>query len=273
MSISKVYLPAMRFRRPARPARPVRPLAPPIASRRVRVGGTRIHYRVAGHPDAPPLVLVHGYSASSAWWRRNIVGLAACHRVYALDLAGFGRSWPKRRFSVLDAAHDIRAWMREMGLEQADFCGHSMGGHICIHLAATYPRQVGRLALVDASGLPLGGRLHHLAWRGLRSSGHTHFRFAPTVVGTSLQAGPLVLLSALRGLLADDVQGVLADIAAPTLIIWGERDVLVPLELGHALHAAIKGSRLAVVPGAGHNVMYECPEEFNRLVEEFLDRP
>jgi len=268
--MSTVFIPPVYFKRPLRPLRPVRPALPRIASHRVRVGQARIHYRVAGHPAAPPLVLVHGYSASSAWWRRNIPALAASHRVYALDLAGFGRSWPKNHFSMSEAAYDIRAWMREMDLEQADFCGHSMGGHIAIHMAATYPRHVRRLVLVDASGLPLNGRLRDLAWRGLRSSGHTHFRFAPTVVGTSLQAGPLVLLSALRGLLADDVQGVLERIATPTLIVWGGQDVLVPLELGHALHAAITGSRLAVIPSAGHNVMYECHDEFNGLVLDFL---
>ncbi len=260
------------FKRRVRPARPARPLAPHIAGRHVRVGDTRIHYRVAGPPDAPPLVLVHGYSASSVWWRRNIAGLAAQRRVYALDLAGFGRSWPKRRFAVRTAADDIRAWMRAMGLEQADFCGHSMGGHICMHLAATYPKRVRRLVLVDASGLPFHVRVPQLAWRGLRSSGHTRFSFAPTVVGTSLQAGPLVLWSALRDLLADDVQEALQHIAAPTLVVWGECDVLVPLELGRALHASIAGSELAVVPGAGHNVMYECADTFNRLVLAFLDR-
>jgi pimeloyl-ACP methyl ester carboxylesterase len=79
-----------------------------------------------------------------------------------------------------------------------------------------------------------------------------------------------VLWSALRDLLADDVQTVLAGIATPTLLVWGERDVLVPLELGRMLHQAIAGSRLVVVPGAGHNVMYECPEQFNRLVLDFL---
>lgn len=256
-----------------RSRRSVRPLPPRVASRRVRVGRARIHYRVAGDPAGPPLVLVHGYSASSAWWRRNIAGLAARHRVYALDLAGFGRSWPKRHFSVREAAHDIRAWMDEVGLEQADFCGHSMGGHICIHMAATYPRRVRRLVLVDASGLPLGARLPGLAWRGFRSSGHTHFRFAPTVVGTSIQAGPLILWSALRDLLADDVQGVLSRIAAPTLIVWGECDVLVPLALGRAIHAAIPNARITVVPGAGHNVMFECPAEFNHMVMDFLASP
>lgn len=239
-----------------------------IRSSYLRLGRTRLHYRVAG--EGPPLVLVHGFSASSSWWRRNIDGLAARHRVCALDLAGFGRSWPKYHFTLERAVDDVVSWMDAMGLRRADFCGHSMGGHLCIRLAATHPERVRRLVLVDASGLPLNARLLPLAWRGLRSSGHTRFRFAPTAMTTALQAGPLVLWSALRDLLADDVQEELARIEAPTLIVWGERDVLVPLEFGQALHLGIPDSRLAVVSGAGHNVMYECPADFNALVLDFL---
>lgn len=237
-------------------------------SGQVRLGRTRLYYRVAG--TGPPLVLVHGFSGSSSWWRRNIRGLAARHRVYALDLAGFGRSWPKHRFTLERAVAEIIAWMDAMGLSRADFCGHSMGGQICMRLAAAHPDRVRRLVLVDAAGLPLHARLLPLAWRGLRSSGHTHFRFAPTVMTTALQAGPLILWSALRDLLADDVREALARITAPTLIVWGEQDVLVPLEFGQALQLGIPHSRLAVVPGAGHNVMYECPAHFNALVLDFL---
>jgi pimeloyl-ACP methyl ester carboxylesterase len=232
------------------------------------VGRTRLHYRVAG--DGPPLVLVHGYGAASSWWRHNMGPLAAQRRVYAPDLGGFGRSWPKHRFSLERTVECLDSWMQELGLPCADLCGHSMGGHVCLRLAAAHPERVRKLVLVDASGLPLQTRLLPLAWRSLRSQGHTRFRFAPIAMATALQAGPLVLWSALHDLLADDVQTVLTGIAAPTLLVWGERDLLVPLELGRALHQAIQGSRLVVVPDAGHNVMFERPEQFNRLVLDFL---
>lgn len=239
-----------------------------VRSGHVQVGRSRLHYRIAG--EGPPLVLVHGYSGSSSWWRNNIRPLAARRRVYALDLVGFGRSWPKHYFSLERGIDHILSWMEQVGIERADFCGHSMGGHVCMRLASAHPERVRRLVLVDASGLPLNARLLPLAWRGVRSSGHTRFRFAPTVINTALQAGPLVLWSALRDLLADDVQAELERIVAPTLILWGEADVLVPVELGQALHLAIRDSQLVVVPGAGHNVMYERPIQFNRTVLAFL---
>jgi len=232
------------------------------------VGHTRLHYRVAG--DGPPLVLVHGYGAASSWWRHNMGPLADQRRVYAPDLGGFGRSWPKHRFSLERTVECLDSWMQALGLPCADLCGHSLGGHVCLRLAAAHPERVRKLVLADASGLPLQTSLLPLAWRSLRSQGHTRFRFAPIALATALQAGPLVLWSALHALLADDVQSVLSGIAAPTLLVWGERDLLVPLELGQALHQAIQGSRLVVVPDAGHNVMFERPEQFNRLVLDFL---
>src|SRR5919108_6477975 len=82
---------------------PSTPVRHPRGAVRVRsscacIGRTRLHYRVAG--EGPPLVLVHGYGAASSWWRHNIGPLATQRRVYAPDLAGFGRSWPKHRFSL-----------------------------------------------------------------------------------------------------------------------------------------------------------------------------
>jgi len=234
----------------------------------VRVAGLRLHCLVAG--SGPPLVLLHGLSASSIWWRRNIGALATRHRVYAVDLPGFGRSRPKRRFTLDGAVDALVAWMDAMCLPSANFCGHSMGGHLCIRLASAHPNRVRRLVLADASGLPFNTGILPLAWRSVRSGSQGYFSFTPTVVATALQAGPLVLYGALRGLLADDVRHDLARISAPTLIVWGQRDVLVPPEYGKEIAAAVSDSRLVILQGAGHNVMYERPAEFNRLVIDFL---
>jgi len=239
-----------------------------VGAHDVRAGGARLHYLVSG--TGPPLVLVHGLSGSSRWWIRNIEALAAGRRVYALDLVGFGRSWPKHHFSLDWAMDSLLAWMDALGLPQADFCGHSMGGQLCMRLAATHPARVGRLVLVNASGLPLNASPLRLAWRCVRSSGQSRFRFAPTVVRTSLQAGPLVLWGASRSILGDNIVTTAAHIRAPTFIICGGCDVLVPLTLGHTLREVIPGSRLTVIADAGHNVMYDCASSFNQLVLEFL---
>ena len=239
-----------------------------VATRTVRVGLARLHYQAAG--AGPPLVLVHGFSASSSWWRPNIKELATRHRVYALDLAGFGHSRPKFHFSLEHAVEHIVLWMDALGLENAHFCGHSMGGHICIHLAAAHPERVRKLVLASASGLPFNTPPLPLLWRLLRSAGQSDLRLAPNAVRTTLQAGPLILLSAARGVLTDDVREHLTRISAPTLIVWGEQDLLMPVSVGQALHEAMPGSRFSVLPGAGHHVTAEAAAAFNRLVLDFL---
>lgn len=244
------------------------PTAPTITFGRLRVGSTNLHYRVAG--AGAPLILIHGYSASGCWWRANMPALAANHRVYALDLAGFGRSHTHDSFTLNSAVNTIVAWMDALGIQKANICGHSMGGHIAMKLAQAYPERVAKLVLADASGLPLHAPVSRLAWRGLRGAGHTHFRFTATVVGTSLQAGPRSLYRAARAVLSDSVEDALGAIVAPTLIVWGERDVLIPLEIGYALHRGIARSRLVVLAGGGHNIMLEQPRQFNQLVHEFL---
>src|SRR5436305_13177725 len=98
------------------------------------VGHTRLHYRVAG--DGPPLVLVHGYGAASSWWCHTMGPLADQRRVYAPDLGGFGRSWPKHRFSLERTVECLDSCMQALGLPCADLCGLSLGGQVCLLVAA-----------------------------------------------------------------------------------------------------------------------------------------
>src|SRR5262249_51454815 len=152
--------------------------------------------------------------------------LASQHRVFALDLIGFGRSWPKHRFTLDRAMEAVLLWMEAIGLERADLCGHSMGGFLSMRLAAAYPELVRRLVLVNAAGLPFDAPLAALMWRACRSSRHTGLRFVPTSVTTTLQAGPLVLMQAARDLLSGDARDLLSQIRTPTLVLWGEEDAL-----------------------------------------------
>jgi len=200
------------------PSRSVRrpPSAVRVRSAHARVGLTRLHYRVAG--DGPSLVLVHGCGAASSWWRHNMGPLAEQRRVYTPDLGGFGRGWLKHRFSLKGTVDCLVSWVHALGLPRADFRGHSMGGQVCLRLAAAYPDRVRKLVPADASGLPLNARLLQPAWRSMRSQGHRRFRFAPIALATALQAGPLVLCAALHER-SDDAPTPLSGIAVPALLV------------------------------------------------------
>src|SRR4051812_23367957 len=99
--------------------------------------------------EGEPVVLVHGLSGSTRWWTRNIGALARGYRVYLVDLPGFGAMHRLRRHFVLaEAASWLVAWMEAVGLENAHLVGHSMGGYVCLQLAAQRPEVVCRLVLV-----------------------------------------------------------------------------------------------------------------------------
>src|SRR5690606_42066606 len=95
--------------------------------------------------------------------------------------------------------------------------------------------------------------------------------FLPVIAGDALSAGPRVLLAAIRNILRDDVRPLLPGITIPTLIIWGERDTLVPVRDAWEFRRLIPNSRLAILRGAAHNCMVDRPADFNRIVQRFLD--
>jgi pimeloyl-ACP methyl ester carboxylesterase len=227
-----------------------------------------IYYQVAG--DGPPVVLVHGLSGSGRWWARNVDALATRYRVFVVDLLGFGGSRGAHPFLLRDAATHLAAWLEQLGVERASIVGHSMGGFIAADLAARYPTQVERLVLVDAVALPPDPRpLRHALGLG-RALCRLPASFLPVLVADACRAGPRTIGTAARELLTMQDYPPLDRIEASTLVVWGEHDKLVPLELGRQLCERLPGAQLAVIPRAGHNPMWDRPTEFNHLVGAFL---
>jgi pimeloyl-ACP methyl ester carboxylesterase len=239
-----------------------------LQRRRARVGPATIAYEVAG--DGPPVVLVHGLSGSSRWWRRNIGALTPYRCVYVVDLIGFGASRARHKFMLAEAAGYLLQWMELLGLEQASLIGHSMGGLIAAEMAADAPERVDRLVLVDPAALPfdMDYRAHALSL--IRELRYLSPSFLPVLLADAVRAGPLTLWRAATGLLLADLRPKLAQIRAPTLAIWGEHDALVPLETAGQLARYLRYEELVVIKDAGHVPMWDCPRAFNRALVEFL---
>ncbi|WP_407539519.1 alpha/beta hydrolase [Deinococcus radiomollis] len=235
-------------------------------------GSRRLYYRQsglsAGH--AEPLILIHGLSGSRRWWRYNLPALEAVRCVYVVELVGFGSVRRRQRsLSVQDAAALVAEWIGALDLKGVTVIGHSMGGQISLRVAALCPERVSGLVLAAASGL-----LHRAWWQVAAqlplAMRRGRLKFVPTILADGARAGLPNLIRSSRDLLRDDVTDILPGIVQPTLVIWGENDVLLPPALGEAIAAGIRGSRFVLLPHAGHVLMVDSPLEFNREVLAFL---
>ena len=239
-----------------------------IEPRYFQQGPVRVYYQVAGAGE--PLVLVHGLSGSTRWWARNISALATQYHVHVVDLIGFGRNRDGQSFVLSEAAKHLARWMDGVGIERASVIGHSMGGFIAADLAADFPHKVERLVLVDAAALPFEHNRLQQAVGLVRGLGYIPVGFLPVLVTDAYRAGPITLLKAARELLTTDIRRKLTQIHAPTLVVWGEHDTIVPLEIGKQLERCLSNGELMVIKGAGHNPMWDRPGSFNRSVMSFL---
>ncbi len=228
-----------------------------------------MQYQVGG--QGHPIVLVHGLSGSTRWWIRNIPALEDRFRVYLVDLPGFGTMHRYHGpFVLTEAISWLLRWMEAVGLQQSHLVGHSMGGYMCLWIAAHHPELVRRLVLVAPTGLPLKRSLVGSILPLLRASFHTTPSFWPILVHDALRSGPLTLLQAGQELLNKDIQDDLKSVQAPTLLVWGEHDRLVPPSLSATLLKEIADARLVILKKAGHVPMFDRAQEFNAALLEFL---
>lgn len=241
---------------------------PPVERRHIQVGSSWIHYKTAG--SGPPLVLVHGLASSTRWWNRNIPTLAEHFRVYALDLSEFGDRRLRPRFVLKQAATYLARWMDAVQIKGAHLVGHSMGGRIVAEFAAENPARVKRLILVNAAVMPFGHGYIKLSWGMMRAFQRIPLSLFQVLLFDTLYTGVIPVMRVGHELLRTDLKHRLAHIQAPTLVIWGEHDTIVPLSLGYALIEQLPGCQFELIRGVGHVPMWEKPAEFNQIVLRFL---
>ncbi len=257
-----------------------------IAAREVTVDGIRLHYKEGGAGE--PLVLIHGLGGSSdADWGQVLVPLAKQFHVYALDLPGFGRSDkpPQATYAIRSQSATLVRFLDAVGVRQAHLCGLSMGGWIAAYTASEYPDRVARLILVDSAGV----RFEPAPERTLLDPGTTPEDFtnflrvlfynppqlpAPLIRDFQARARrqAWVIDRALAAMLTgeDVLEPRLSKIRAPTLIIWGRQDALLPLHSGETIRMALPRANFTVVDRCGHMPPIERPDAFLRETERFL---
>ncbi|MCS7081109.1 MAG: alpha/beta fold hydrolase [Chloracidobacterium sp.] len=253
------------------------------------------------HPSGRAIVLLHGYGAMVEHWRKNIPALAADATVYALDLLGFGQSdMPDVHYSARLWGEQVRDFLDARRLRQVTLFGHSMGGLIAAQFAHDYPDRTAGLVLVDPSGYPprtpsdwLFRALRFAAenqllrdlsyWlfatpdiarQGLVSAYFNPEAVTPDLIETFV--APLRRPGAKYSYLAvarhpnDFFINAPNGISAPTLLVWGGRDRLLPPRLLQPFRELIPHAESVVIPDTGHCPQDETPGAFNAAVRRFL---
>lgn len=240
---------------------------------RVRVGEHEIFMRLSDGPAAsgPPVVLVHGYVISSRYMVPTAERLAPFHPVYAPDLPGFGESGrPRRVLDIPGLADVLLRWMDAMGFERPVLVGNSMGCQVLVDLASRHPGRVGGLVLVgpsvDPAGRSMPAQILRLMIDALRERPSLIFLFLRDFWKTGL---PRAWRTA-RYVLADRVEDKMPRVQAPTLVVRGSRDPLVPLSWAEEITRRLSRDRLVVIPGGPHGLNYSRPAELVREIRRFL---
>jgi pimeloyl-ACP methyl ester carboxylesterase len=227
----------------------------------VDVDGRSIPYRVTGRGE--PLVLVHGLAGSWRWWTPVLEPLAARRRVHLVDLRRL------RHVPSAELSEWLARWLDAVGLDRVDVAGHSLGGLVAAELAATRPERTRRLVLVAPAGIPCGRSLPRRAVP-LLGTLYDIRQSLPMIAADALRTGPLPMARAIGFVSRRDLRSELSAVRGPTLLIWGEGDVLVPVELADEWRRLLPDARLERL-ACGHVPMLEAPGEVAERMRAFLD--
>ncbi|GAC1517391.1 MAG: alpha/beta fold hydrolase [Acidimicrobiales bacterium] len=270
----------------------------------MRIHGHDVSYRMAG--DGPTVVLIHGIAGSSTTWRAVMPALADRYTVIAPDLLGHGESAkPRGDYSLGAYASGVRDLMAVLGRDSGTVVGHSLGGGVAMQFAYQFPERVERLALVASGGLgkevsallkavtlpgaeyvlPLllhrhirevgewpGGVARRFGWRPGETLAEVWRSYTTLTDRRSQQA----FIHTVRSVI--DIAGqrvsahdrlYLAE-ALPTLVVWGDRDRIIPVAHAYRTAESVPGARLEILEGAGHFLPWQDADRFVPILEDFL---
>lgn len=259
---------------------------------KAQINGINISYRDEGSGLA--VIFIHGFPLNQTMWDDQVAALKDRFRVITVDLRGFGQSdVPDGPYAMSQMADDIRGLMRVIGLERAVLAGLSMGGYVSLAFYRKHPEAVQAMVLADTRAVADNAEGRERRMKSAEKAelsgskaiaddmvavalGATTLKDRPEVVRRMREmaesSAPQAIAAAQRGMAERlDSRDLLAAIDFPVLIICGEEDTLTPLAESEALKQSIPGSKLVVIPAAGHLSNLEQSEPFNAALIEFLD--
>lgn len=257
------------------------------------VNGFKLYYEIEGHGE--PVVLIPGFAAGRWIWFKQIAALSRNFRVIVFDPRGVSASdKPEGQPTISLLADDLAHLLETIGIETAHVVGASFGGFVAQEFALKYPSMTRKLVLCCTSFggpnhvQPTAETLMALAsTKGLNSEDRMRanllLAFTPEYVQTQLtevdhivhlratnEVPEHVYLSQLQAAVSFNAESGIEGISSPTLVLSGDKDVIVPVQNSRNLAAKIPDAKLRIIEGGSHTFFIERAEEFNQVVTEFL---
>jgi len=262
--------------------------------------GMDVHYRDEGRiPDSIPLVLIHGTGSSLHTFNYWANALKKDYRVIRMDLPGYGLTgpFPERDYSIDSYVEFVKDFLDEKGIEQCVMGGNSLGGHIAWRFAVEFPERVSKLILINAAGYPNKSKSKPLAFklakipvirnvftfitpRSVARSSIENVYADKTKVTEELvnRYFELTLRAGNRQAFIDrfsaknnsEAYKRISNIEQPTLVLWGDQDMLMPPEKADLFHRDLPNDTLVILENSGHVPMEENPERSLDAVKAFL---
>lgn len=264
--------------------------------RTITIDGAQIRVSEEGPADAPVIVLLHGFMMSLESWDGWAERLSDEYRIIRYDLLGHGMTGPDplERYAPDERVAVLEALLDALGIERAILGGNSFGGLVAWRFAATHPERIDRLILVDSGAYSIYGVTENPVPVPEMMRGYL---LAAPIAGVQASAAQIyadpsrlpegrivqiqqmmarpgngeAAIGHLEEFVLPDPEADLGRVAAPTLILWGEADQIIPLGHASRIEAAIPDARLITYPGVGHAPQEEIPAQTAADVRAFLE--
>lgn len=251
----------------------------------INLKGLDTHYLTLGEGD--PLIILHGGSSGAQAWEKNIEVLSQRYTIYVPDLPGFGLSAPlKGPYYIAEMVTFVENFASALGLKRFYLMGHSFGGGLALHYTLKNPTHIRKLVLV--SSLCLGseiawwvrvfsspffcigvGRTIMGIFKGIKSIASF---FGPWEIAEPITRTSIHLSRRMSNITEQTIVllSQLPDIVAPTLVVWGENDPIVPFAHAYSAGGLIPDCRVKVFSDCGHSVYRDRLDEFSNELRGFL---
>ncbi len=248
----------------------------------VLIDNLKINYEEEGKGE--PLVLLHGWKNDLEIWN-PIVSFLNNYRIIRLDLPGFGKSdFTSEVWDISDYAKFLNKFLEKLEISKTTLIGHSFGGRIAIKFSVLYPDKILKLVLVDSGGIRLKSFRRFLAFILAKlgkivwlfplvrlKKDELRQKFYRAIKANDYLESNLILKKTFLKIIAEDLRDEAKKINLPTLIIWGEKDLITSPKEGRLLANSIKNSRLVLIKDAGHWPFIEKTQDFLNILRVFLN--